>query len=348
MNLKELSARLGLSQTTVSRALNGYPEVSEKTRKRVVEAAERFHYRPNARAQRLATGRAMAIAHVIPAAMHGHLSNLVFADFISGAGEIYSTNGYDMLVSIVSDADELQAYRDLVGRQAVDGAILHGPRVDDPRIPLLAELGLPFVVHGRSTRSTAAYNWLDVNNRRALERATAYLVDLGHRRIALVNGEETLDFAVRRREGYLAALTRAGIAEDTSIMASGDMTEPLGFGAAREMLTLDDPPSAFVCSSIVPTFGVRRAIEAAGLRLGQDISVVCFDDDIGALPNGSPDAPTYTATRSSVRAAGRRCAEILLAQIAGEADGFVQELWEADLLLGQSTGVWRAGAEMPA
>lgn len=342
MNLKELSARLGLSQTTVSRALNGYPEVSEKTRKRVMEAAERYQYRPNARAQRLATGRAMAIAHVIPAAMHGHLSNLIFADFISGAGEIYAAHGYDMLVSIVSDEDELKAYRDLVGRQAVDGAILHGPRVNDPRIPLLTELNLPFVVHGRSTEARMQYNWLDVNNRRALERATGYLVDLGHRRIALVNGEETLDFAVRRREGYLSALAKAGIAADTQLMASGDMTEPLGFGAARDMLALAAPPTAFVCSSIVPTLGVRRAIEAAGLRLGQDISVVCFDDDIGALPNGNPDAPTYTATRSSVRAAGRRCAEILLAQILGRSKGLVQELWEADLLLGQSTGVFRA------
>ncbi len=337
MNLKELSTLLNLSQTTVSRALNGYPEVSEKTRKRVLIAAEKHNYRPNARAQRLATGRAMAIAHVIPAAMHGHLSNLIFADFIAGAGEVYSESGYDMLVSIVPDEGELQAYRDLAGRQAVDGAIVHGPRVDDSRIPLLAELGLPFVVHGRSTKTTVEYSWLDVNNRRAIERATGYLAELGHRRIALVNGEENLDFAVRRREGYLAALAEAGIKSDPDLMRSGDMTEPQGFYAARDMLAGANPPTAFVCSSIVPTFGVRRALEAAGLRLGKDISVVCFDDDIGALPNGSPDQPTYTATRSSVRAAGRRCAQILVDRIMNPDHPHVQELWEAELLLGQST-----------
>ena len=341
MNLKELSTLLNLSQTTVSRELNGYPEVSERTRKRVLKAADEHNYRPNARAQRLATGRAMAIAHVIPAAMHGHLSNLIFADFIAGAGEVYAASGYDMLVSIVPDEGELQAYRDLVGRQAVDGAIVHGPRVNDPRIPLLTELGLPFVVHGRSTQTSVEYSWLDVNNRRAIERATAYLAELGHRRIALVNGEERLDFAVRRREGYLAALAQAGLEADPALMRAGDMTEPQGFHAAEEMLRLESPPTAFVCSSIVPTFGVRRAIEAAGLRLGKDISVVCFDDDIGALPNGSPDAPTYTATRSSVRAAGRRCAQILIDRISNPDQPHTCELWDAELLLGQSTSMLR-------
>ena len=101
MNLKELSRELGLSPTTVSRALNGYPEVSEATRRRVVEAAGRLNYRPNMRARSLATGRAMAIGHVIPLSSRHEMMNPIFADFIAGAGEIYARNGYDMLLSIV-------------------------------------------------------------------------------------------------------------------------------------------------------------------------------------------------------------------------------------------------------
>lgn len=339
MNLKELSDLLNLSQTTVSRALNGYPEVSERTRKRVQQAAREHEYRPNARARNLAMGRSMCIGHVIPQAMHGEMGNLIFADFVAGAADVYRMHGYDMVVSIVPDDNELQAYRDLAGRKAVDGVIVHGPRVKDPRIPLLVELGMPFVVHGRSTEAEAAYSWLDVNNRRAIERATGYLIELGHRRIALINGEERMDFATRRRAGYEAALADAGLTPDLSLMASAEMTEPKGFEAALRMLNLPDPPTGFVVSSIVPTFGVRRALEALDLRLGKDVSVVCFDDDIGALPNGSPDAPTYTATRSSVRAAGQRCAEILMSRIADNSQAPMQELWEAELLLGQSTAV---------
>lgn len=339
MNLRELSELLNLSQTTVSRALNGYPEVNEKTRQRVQNAAKKYSYRPNARAQSLATGRSMCIGHVIPTVMYSQIGSVGFAEFIAGAGEVYRENGYDMLVSVVSDADEMQVYRDIAGRQSVDGFMVHSPRTNDPRIPLLNELGLPFMVHGRSSQVTCEYSWLDVNNRRAMERATTYLWELGHRRIALINGEEHMDFAWRRRSGYELALKTAGLPIDPALMRSGDMTEPVGNAAAAQMLAMANPPTAFVCSSIVSTLGIRRAVEEHGMRVGRDISVVCFDDAIAALPNGSPQAPTYTATRSSIRAAGQRCAEVLIEQISERGKPVVQELWEAELLLGQSTAV---------
>ncbi|MDH3263922.1 MAG: LacI family transcriptional regulator, partial [Paracoccaceae bacterium] len=94
MRLKELSAVLGLSPTTVSRALNGYSDVSEETRRRVQEAARRHNYRPDARARGLAMGRARAIGHVIPISTKHEMLNPVFADFIAGAGETYARAGY--------------------------------------------------------------------------------------------------------------------------------------------------------------------------------------------------------------------------------------------------------------
>ena len=103
MNLKELASKLGLSPTTVSRALNGYPEVNEATRERVMAAAKRHNYHPNTRAIRLATGRAMAVGHVIPVATRHEIVNPVFADFIAGAGETYSRNDYDMVLSVVPE-----------------------------------------------------------------------------------------------------------------------------------------------------------------------------------------------------------------------------------------------------
>ena len=150
MNLKELSQILGLSQTTVSRALNGYPEVSEATRAKVREAAVKHGYSPNTRAKRLATGKAMSIAHVIPLSSRHEIVNPIFSDFIAGAGETYSRNGYDMLLSVVGDDEEEQVYHKLAASGSVDGVIVHGPRVQDPRVPLLQSLGLPFVVHGLS------------------------------------------------------------------------------------------------------------------------------------------------------------------------------------------------------
>lgn len=346
MNLKQLSEQLGLSQTTVSRALNGYPEVNEETRERVIDAARRNNYRPNTRAKSLATGRAMAIGHVIPISTKHEIVNPIFSDFIAGAGETYSAAGYDMVLSVVSDEDEADAYRQFKARGTVDGVILHGPRLNDPRIPLLHDIGLPFLIHGRSTGATLPYSWLDVNNRRAFERATEFLLDLGHRRIALVNGLESMDFAIRRRTGYENALKSRGVAPDPALMRSDEMTEYFGYRSAMEMLDRADPPTAFLTASLISAFGVRRALEDRGLKIGRDVSVVTHDDELSYLRNGE-DVPIFTATRSSVREAGRKTAEMLLDLIRSQSTVPVNRLLEAELMVGLSTGPVSGAARAP-
>ena len=337
MNLKELSEKLGLSQTTVSRALNGYPEVSETTRQKVEAAASKFNYRPNTRAKSLATGRAMAIGHVIPVSTKHEMVNPVFGDFIAGAGESYSAAGYDMMLSLVSDLDEERAYRELWSKRNVDGIIVHGPKMKDRRIAFLKEIGLPFVVHGRASDVRTDYSWLDVNNRRAFQRATDFLLDLGHRRIGLVNGLEDMDFAYRRRMGYSDALLARGVTPDPGLMRSDEMTEIYGYVSAREMLARPDPPTAFLASSMITAIGLRRGIEEAGLQLGRDISIITHDDDLSYLKNGQ-DVPIFTATRSSVRDGGRKAAEMLIAQIDNPQAPPQHILLEAELIIGRSTG----------
>lgn len=337
MKLKELADTLGLSPTTVSRALSGYPEVAASTRERVQTAARQHNYRPNARAQRLATGRAMAIGHVIPVSDSHEIVNPVFADFISGAGEAYLRHGYDMVLSQVADRDQERVYRDLTAKGSVDGIIVHAPRRGDQRIPMLQDLGLPFVVHGRISGDEAGYSWVDVNNRRAFARATGLLLDLGHRRIGLVNGLAVMDFAKRRRDGYLDALSERGIAEDPNLIASDEMTEEHGFRATSRMLEADDPPTGIVASSVIIAIGVRRAVEQRGLTLGRDVSLVVHDDDLSYLRNGG-EVPVYTAVRSSVRQAGLLCAEMLIDLIRDPELGPQSQLLDAELTVGASTG----------
>lgn len=338
MNLKELSENLGLSQTTVSRALNGYPEVSEATRLRVQSAAQQFNYTPSTRAKGLATGRALAIGHVIPMNAKHEMVNPIFGDFIAGAGETYAKHGYEMIISIADDSThEETVYRGLKSRCAVDGVVVHGPRMDDQRIPLLQDIGLPFVVHGRASGITTPYAWLDVNNRRAFQRATDFLIDLGHRRIALINGIETMDFAHRRRGGYEEALRAHNIPLDPKLCASDEMTETFAFRTTQQMLAADDAPTAIICASMISALGVRRAIEDKGLVMGRDVSVITHDDNLSYLQNGE-GVPIFTATRSSVRDAGRLVADMLIQQIKTPTAPPVQTLLEAELTVGQSTG----------
>lgn len=337
MNLKQFSSHLGLSPTTVSRALNGYPEVSEKTRNRVLDAARVLNYSPNARARGLATGRAQAVGLVLPTSAREQIVNPVFGDFIAGVGEICATASYDLVLSLVEDAGEDEHYRTLRARGSVDGVIVSAPRTDDHRIGLLAELGLPFVVLGRASLVQERYSWLDTNNVSGFWRATDLLLDLGHRRVALINGPEAMDFAHRRRAGFETALQARGIAPDPVLMTSAEMTEVYGYTAARAMLDFDDPPTAFLVGSIILAIGVRRAIQEAGLRMGHDVSVVTHDDDLSSLNNGQ-EVPIFTATRSSVRIAGKRLAEMLLTLIDTPDRAPMSHLMEAELVMGTSTG----------
>ncbi len=337
MTLKELSDLLRLSQTTVSRALNGYPEVSESTRVRVQAAAAKHGYRPNSRAKGLATGKAMVIGHVIPSSSQHEMVNPVFGDFVAGAARTYAEHGYDMMFTHSDDTSIEDSYRSLFKRGAVDGVVLQGPKVDEPRLSVLSRMGVPFIVHGRSTGADQPYDWVDVNNKRSFQRATQFLIDLGHRRIALINGLEDMDFAQRRRLGYVEALEQSGIDPDPQLMRSAEMTEVFGHQATCEMLELDDPPTAILASSIIPAIGVRRALEEAGLKMGRDVSVIAHDDELSYMKNGQ-DVPIFTAIRSSVRHAGELAADLLIERINAPDDPPKTRLLEAELVVGSSTG----------
>ena len=146
-----------------------------------------------------------------------------------------------------------------------------------------------------------------------------------------------MDFAIRRRRGYVEALSERGVTADSALMVQGEMTETQGHGAARAMLRLPDPPTAFLTSSLLSAMGVRRAVEEAGLVMGRDVSIVTHDDDLGYLKNGDGE-PIYTATRSSVREAGRKAAAMLIDLINDPARDPRHELLDAVLVVGNSTG----------
>ena len=164
MKLRELSSHLGLSPTTVSRALAGYPEVSAKTRARVVEAAARHGYQPNKRAKALAMGRAFAIGHILSSHNKEELVNPISGDFIGGITERSADFGYSLSLSIVQPDQEETTFRKMKSEGAVDGVVLQLPRENDTRIGLMQEIGMPFVMHGRATGIDAPYPWVDVNN----------------------------------------------------------------------------------------------------------------------------------------------------------------------------------------
>jgi LacI family transcriptional regulator len=336
MNLKELAKHLNLSPTTVSRALNGYPEVGEATRRRVDEEARRFGYRPNTHARRLATGRAHAIGYVLPADKSLMIDPL-FSDFVSGATDVYATHGFDVMLHAGGQEDELSVYKRYAQGGSVDGVVVLGPRLGDPRIDVLNRLKMPYIVHGRVGGLDSGYAWLDIDNYGAFHRATKLLLDLGHQRVGLINGSEDFNYAHDRRRGYEKAILEKGLKADPLVTSSGLMTEENGYRQTKRILQLNNRPTALILGSMLLVAGAMRAVNEIGLIIGRDVSLIAHDDGLPFL-NAQSLVPSLTTTSSSIRAAGARVAELLLGMITDSDADQPQELWTVDLIVRGSTG----------
>jgi LacI family transcriptional regulator len=336
VNLKQLSELLGLSQTTVSRALNGYPEVNEATRERVLQAVKETGYRPNKAAQRLATGKAGSIGLVMPTAP-GHQSDVHFGEFLAGLGEEAVRHDFHFVIMPSDPDDEVGALRRLAISGNVDALFVAYMRGHDPRLAMLQSLSTPFVVHGRSHGTEPDYPYLDIDNEAAFYDATKLLLQLGHTRFGLMNGPAHLDFAIRRREGVEAALAERGLHLREDCTSHSLMTDEQGLVAMEQFLQLPDRPTAILCSSTVLALGAIRAVNQAGLKLGEDISLIAHDDVLPLLKPENFSVP-LTTTRSSLRAAGARIAQRLIGTVKQTAAFPEQELWKAELIVRGSTG----------
>lgn len=333
-NLKNLSDHLGLSQATVSRALNGYSSVKPTTRLRVEEAAKRLNYRPNSSAQHLATGKAGAFGIIVTAG-DNMLIDPHFTEFLAGLTRTLAQSEIDILMTAAPAENQSATYQRFANSGKVDGFIVSAPKKTDPRIEVLLDMNFPFVVHGQCETSER-YSFYDIDNRGAFEKATDYLLQLGHRRISILNGTPDAMFAIQRNAGYLAAHKTHGVTPPTDLIVQDLMTEETGYGHLRALLDLPDPPTAVLCSSMILALGAQRAIREKGLQIGKDISIISHDDGLSSMKTENFSVP-LTVTRSPIRAAGAELASMLCSIVDGSATQPIQHTVPVDLIVREST-----------
>lgn len=341
MSLKELSQRLGLSQTTVSRALNGYPEVSERTRQRVMQLAREMNYRPNPSAKSLATGRTEHIGIVLPIEKNLFVEPL-FGEYLAGVTQFLAEADMDVTIIPTPLKQEQAVYEQLAMSGRVDGLLVSSPALTDSRIASLAASNLPFVLHGR-TQCELPYSYCDIDNYGAFAKATRLLLELGHQQIGLVNDDRALNYANDRHLGYQMALEQYGIPFDPNLCTQGGMTEEYGFNAVSQLLMHRPRPSAFLVSNMILALGAMRAIRQHGLEPGHDISLIAHDDHIPYLQADKFDPP-LTTTSSSIRKAGYQITQMLHQEIElrNQEHPVQQKILEVDLVIRGSTRIRRA------
>jgi LacI family transcriptional regulator len=313
VNLKMLSESLGLSQTTVSRALNGYSEVSEATRVRVVEAAQKLGYQPNSQARQLATGRADAVGLVYPFGA-SEIGDARFGEVVAGISERLGDHNLDLFIHSARPDAELDTYRRLIDGRRVDALIVARTRVDDPRLAFLQERDFPFVAYGR-THSPTPYAWFDFDNEAGARMAVERLVGLGHRRIGLIHAPLAFNFAAQRHAGFVGAIRDAGIAADPSLLVEAEINRTGSYDAVRKLLALPEPPTALLVDNNVSGIGALRGLADHGWKAGRGLSLIVYD----GIPWDIPLPYRVTSVMQPTgESSGQAIADLLVDVLAGK------------------------------
>lgn len=340
--LKDLSRHLGISVTQVSRALNGHSDVNETTRERVREAAVKLNYQPNLSARKLATGRSGTVGLVATAPSDASGEPL-FVQMISGLSANFSRRDIRFLLHIAEGQDDLvAAHRKLVDSASLDGFVVVDTRKNDERIAFLKKRGIPFVVHGR-TDGRADYPFFDIDNYAVGYRLTRHLLDLGHRRIAFLNGLPDRSYCMARTRGYTDALAESGVAFDPALHRNGPMQRDTGL--VETIRLMQDPntrPTAFVAGNTMLAKGIYEALKAQSLSVPDDVSVVAHDDMLPALDTATM-YPALTVTESALHLSWEPLSRLLVRALEGQSVDKLQIVADPRLIVRQSTGAVRTG-----
>ena len=330
ITLKEVATRAGVSYQTVSKVLNRQAQVSSETERRIMDAVRELGYRPNQIARNMRVMRSHMIGYSwVPTAPNQ--VNHILDQFLSSMLLEAEAAGYHLLPFPFREGDaHVDDYRELINTGRVDGFVLSSVNYNDPRIEFLLERNFPFVAFGRSNPELD-FPYVDVDGAAGLVQAVQYLLSLGHRRIAMIAWPEESRVGNERLRGYVEAMQTGGVEICPGWLERGEGTYEFGRQAASRLISLvpAERPTAIVALNDTQAIGALHAARECGLEVGRDISIIGFDD----APMSQYLLPPMTTIRQPIREAGRKCVEILLAQMRGEQLGERQALLQPQLII---------------
>jgi LacI family transcriptional regulator len=306
ITIKEVAAAAGVSTATVSRVLAGLNGVKKQVRDRVSEAAARLDYHPNQLARGLRLGHRKVIGVIIP-----DLQNPFFTGVVHGVeAELYGA-GYTLQIGHSDGLEEReQEQLRLLRGEGVAGLVLMSGDRPGANYESIRAWEIPVVAIDRSPGGLAV-DLVCANNREGMRQAVNHLLSLGHKEIALLNGPEGINVTQERLGGYQDALRNARIPLGDSLIIHSDFRQQGGYEAMTRFLRLARLPRAVVVANNLMTLGALQAIHERGIRIPEELAVVCFDD----MPWATSLRPPLTAVAQPVEELGRTGAQMLLERL---------------------------------
>ncbi len=271
VTIKDIAKELGICYSSVSRALNGKPGVSEATRKKITETAEKMGYRPNELARGLVSRISRTIGVIIP-----EILNPLFNEIATGILETANKNKYDVFLCISNwdrkkEAEYLRAFVE----KRVDGVIIKS--ADDSPADNFENLRLP-VIGFENSSARENYSFVEVDNVKGGYIAAKYLLDCGYRKIAFIGGKKNSFSHSDRYKGFLKAFEEKHISYDRSLTFTGEFNIDSGYNVAKDVFSLHkDVDAVFACNDVT-ALGVLKYLDQNNIKAGDDVGVVGFDD----------------------------------------------------------------------
>ncbi|MEU5884380.1 LacI family DNA-binding transcriptional regulator [Spirillospora sp. NPDC047279] len=306
VTLKDVAAAAGVSRSTASRALSGSPLIAPETRAAVEEAARRLGYRPNRTASALRSRQSRLIGLVV-----GNLVNASFHTIAEVVQRRAAAEGYQVMLCI-TDADPRreESILQTLGDHGVDGLILIGTGRNAASSNALLADGTAVVNLIRGAAESAAPTVLAAD-RDGADEATGHLLDLGHRRIGYIGGPGSTNSGHERFAGYAEALRRRGLDVDEALVERGPFEPSFGAEAVGRLLARAPDMTALFAANHEAVFGVLPTLVSAGVRVPDDLSLICYED-ITWLQWWQPPV---TVVDNGARELGELAMDLLMQQI---------------------------------
>ena len=324
-------ARVAIS--TVSRVLNGSPEVSDATRTKVQAAIEKLQFQPQRLAKSLAQQATTSLAVALPSA-----TSLFYVEILKGVKDVLRDRDIDLLLCNLGSTDPQQTLQRFIGRGAVGGLLLVSLPIDEGLGEQLKRMHAPVVAIGARNDGFDSYWW---NDKAGAQRATEHVIELGHQRIGMITSHAWSFAADPRLQGYRAALEAAGIEFDPDLVATGTTTKHAGFSeeagaeAMAELLALNSPPTAVFASSDVQAFGAWAQARDSGLAVPRDISILGYDNlKLSRYLD-------LTSINQRMQEVGRKATERLLSRMESRDDERLDVEIPLELMVRGSTGPYK-------
>jgi len=279
VTIKDIARKAGVSITTVSKALNNYSDVNEKTKLKILEIVKELNYSPNIAARTLSSKKKKRIALILNEINLNRKSPIVM-EILSGVYNFTEQNDIEFVLLFTTKQKQyLNSFEAICHEQNIHGAIIHGLDIDDPYCESIAKSDIPSVLidlelHGKNTTTVT------VDNEKAAEAAVNYLTQLGHKKIAHISGKYTAQVSIQRKAGYKKGLTNYGTEFIEDYIINGDFDEDLTYELTKKFVLKNPEVTAFFCSSDLMAIGAMRAIQDLGFSVPHDFSIFGFDNII--------------------------------------------------------------------